>query len=86
MVMNMNDETIIKKLLSMELKMLTNEDKEVKILFKDFINCRNVIVSYDYNRDEYCIGNDEIYRYSTPVLKEIKITIPCNGYSLKIDT
>lgn len=72
------DEKVINKLLSVDLKVATDKNKEKIVRFLDFKNCKDVNISYDYY--ESCDG----FRICSTVLKEIKITIPCNGYSLKI--
>ena len=72
------DNEVINKLLSVDLKVATNKNKEATVRLTDFKNCKDANISYDYYEfcDSCCL--------SPTVLKEIKITIPCNGYSLEI--
>lgn len=70
---------IINELLGVGFKVKTNEGVEKTVWLKDFKNCKDVSISYNYN-ETY---NDIIT--FPPVLKDITITIPCNGYTLKID-
>ena len=76
----MNNEVFC-KLLSVDLKALTSENKEVVLRYSDFKNCEDARIEYDY-----CEEYDGVYGYrrSYPVLKEIKITIPCNGCSMEV--
>jgi hypothetical protein len=69
------------KLLSVDLKALTFDNKEVVLRYTDFKNCEDAMIEYNYYE-----GYDEIfgYRCPHPVLKEIKITIPCNGCSMEV--
>ncbi len=69
---------IINELLSVGLKVKTNEGIEATVYFKDFKNCKDVNISYNYHETYDGLN------IFPPVLKEIKITIPCNGYSLEI--
>lgn len=68
------------KLLSVDLKALTFDNKEVTLRYFDFKNCEDAMIEYDYY-DEY----DAVY-YSLrhPVLKGINITIPCNGCCMEV--
>lgn len=66
------------ELLSVDLKGITNEGKEATVRFKNFKNCKDAHVSYNY--DEVYNG----YSHLPSTLKSITITIPCNGYELEV--
>lgn len=70
---------IINELSSVGLKVKINEGIERTVWFKDFKNCKDVSVSYDYHETYNGI------RTFPPILKSITITIPCNGYTLEVD-
>ena len=74
----------ISELIGIDLRALTNKNTEKILRFTDFKNCENIEISYDYDQS-YVF--EEFYRHDValpPVLKAIKITIPCNGYSLEV--
>lgn len=75
---------IIDELIGIDLRVLTNKNEEKTLRFIDLKNCKDVTISYDYYQS---YKFNEFYRQDIllpPVLKEIKITIPCNGYSLEV--
>ena len=68
------------KLLSVDLKALTLDNKEVILRYSDFKKCEDVMIEYDYY-DEY----DAVYKsLRHPVLKGIKITIPCSSCCMEV--
>ena len=72
---------VLCKLLSVDLKALTFDNKEVILRYTDFKNCEDAMIEYNYYD-----GYDEIFvfRCPHPVLKEIKITIPCSSCSMEV--
>lgn len=72
---------VLCKLLSVDLKALTFDNKEVILRYTDFKNCEDAMIEYNSYG-----GYDEFfgYRCPHPVLKEIKITIPCSSCSMEV--
>lgn len=63
----------VDKILSMDIRVLTNEGNDKVIRFTDFKNLKDMTISYEYD-----------YSHVYPVLDEIKIDVKCNGYLLAI--
>lgn len=71
---------VLCKLLSVDLKALTFDNKEVILRYTDFKNCEDAMIEYDYY-DEY---DAVYYALRRPVLRGIKIEIPCNGCCMEV--
>lgn len=74
----MKDE-IIDRILSIDIKVLTNENKEVIVRYTDFKDLDNMTIRHDY-ADRY--SNNFCYRQS---LEGVGFDVSCQGYSIEIE-
>ena len=72
------DGKFIDRILSVDIKALTNENKEVIVRYTDFKDLDNATISYNYT-DHYT--NNFCYRQK---LVGISFDINCKGYALEV--
>lgn len=73
------NEVAVKEVLGVDIKVLTDDNKEKILRFRDFTNFTSTTLSYDY--EDHYVGYP-IHFF--PILKEIKLTINCSGLSFEV--
>lgn len=72
------ENTIVNKVLSIDIKVLTNDNKESIIRYTDFKYLEDVTISQEYKED---YSNNVCFNKS---LENIGFDIKCKGYSVEI--
>ena len=72
------DETVVDKVLSIDIKVLTSENKEVVLRYTDFKNLEDMTISREYKDDYYC------NLLCIKSLKGLDFYVKCNGYSFEL--
>lgn len=72
------EDTVVDKVLSIDIKVLTKEDKEVILRYADFKCLEDMTISREYKDDYSC---NLLFRKS---LKNLGFDAKCDGYSFEI--